>query len=112
MRLYFKLGKRLGATLRKLDYPTKNSLLAWCREFEQKQDLKKGYQREKWLYDAEDKRRAVEHYVTHGHCLAYTIQFLGGQLDRGAPDYRSPPSWIYVVFGRDFAIPAPGFKFS
>lgn len=77
VRLYFKLGKRLGATLRKLGYPTKNSLLAWCREFEQEQDLKQGYQREKWLYDTEDKRRAVEHYIAHGHCLAYTIRTLG-----------------------------------
>lgn len=77
VRLYFKLGKRLRLTLRKLGYPTKNSLLAWVREFERKQDLQQGYQRQKWKYNDEDKHRAVEHYVAHGHCLAYTRRTLG-----------------------------------
>ncbi|PRX19140.1 hypothetical protein B0G75_1393 [Paraburkholderia sp. BL18I3N2] len=32
VRLYLKLGKRIGATIRQLGYPTKNSLKAWHRE--------------------------------------------------------------------------------
>lgn len=42
VQLYLKLGKRMSAALRKLGYPAKNSLRAWIREFEHKQDLKHG----------------------------------------------------------------------
>lgn len=77
VQLYIKLGRRMAATLRQLGYPTKNSLAGWCAEFEQKQDLRKGYERKKWLYDDEEKHRAVTHYLEHGHCLAYTIRTLG-----------------------------------
>lgn len=34
VKLYIKLGGRLGATLRKLGYPTKNTLISWYREYE------------------------------------------------------------------------------
>jgi hypothetical protein len=34
VRLYIKLGKRIAATIRRLGYPTKNSLKAWHREFD------------------------------------------------------------------------------
>lgn len=34
VELYIRLGKRPGATLRQLGYPTKNSLLSWYREYE------------------------------------------------------------------------------
>ncbi len=39
VKLYIKLGKRTGATIRQLCYPTKNALNSWHREFEQRQDL-------------------------------------------------------------------------
>lgn len=39
VRLYIKLGKRLGATIRQLGYPTKNSLIGWYREYEHGRDL-------------------------------------------------------------------------
>ena len=29
VRLYLKLGKRLGVTIRQLGYPTKNTLIGW-----------------------------------------------------------------------------------
>lgn len=77
VQLYIQLGRRTAATLRQLGYPTKNSLATWCAEFEQKQDLRKSYQRKKWLYDDEQKRRAVDHYVEQGYCLAHTIRCLG-----------------------------------
>ena len=34
VKLYIKFGKRLKATIRQLGYPTKNSLIGWCREYE------------------------------------------------------------------------------
>ena len=39
VELYIKLGKRLGATIRELGYPTKNALKGWFREYERQQDL-------------------------------------------------------------------------
>ena len=39
VKLYIKLGKRVGATLRQLGYPTKDALKSWHREFEPHQDL-------------------------------------------------------------------------
>ena len=45
VRLYIKLGKRVGLTIRQLGYPTKNALKSWHREFEQRLDLPTGYVR-------------------------------------------------------------------
>lgn len=45
VKLYIKLGKSLGATIRQLGYPTKNSLIGWYREYEQGCDLQVGYTR-------------------------------------------------------------------
>ncbi len=42
VKLYIKLGKRLGATIHQLGYPTKNSLIGWYREYEQGHDLQVG----------------------------------------------------------------------
>ena len=43
VKLYIKLGKRTGATIRQLGYPTKNALKSWHREYEQGRDLPVGY---------------------------------------------------------------------
>lgn len=68
----------MNATLRHLGgYPTKSSLKAWCTECADKQDLRTGYQREKWQYNEEQKRRAVGHYVEQDHCLIHTVRCLG-----------------------------------
>jgi putative transposase len=77
VELYFKLGNRSAATRRKLGYPTKNSLASWCREFEQLGDLKISYSRSKPKYTDEQKRVAVEHYVSHGSCFSTTLRALG-----------------------------------
>jgi transposase-like protein len=42
VRLYIKLGRRTGATIRQLGYPTKNALKSWHREYEQGGDLRVG----------------------------------------------------------------------
>lgn len=39
VRLYIKLGRRAGLTIRQLGYPTKNALKAWHRVYEERQDL-------------------------------------------------------------------------
>ena len=45
VRLYIRPGLRVGATIRQLGYPTKNSLKSWHREYEQRHDLAAGYAR-------------------------------------------------------------------
>jgi transposase-like protein len=39
VKLFIKRGKRTGATLRQLGYPTKNALKSWHREYEQSHDF-------------------------------------------------------------------------
>jgi transposase InsO family protein/transposase-like protein len=76
VRLYVKLGKRVGLTIRQLGYPTKNALKHWHREYEQRLDLLAGYVRRP-KYSQAQKELAVEHYLKHGCCLAATIKALG-----------------------------------
>ena len=76
VRLYIKLGKRIGLTIRQLGYPTKNALKTWYREYEQRHDLPAVYTRPPKFSQAQ-KERAVEHYLEHGQCIAETIKSLG-----------------------------------
>lgn len=74
VRLYLKLGKRIGATIRQLGYPTKNSLKSWHREYERCHDLPAGYVRSRPRYSAEQKKAAVDHYLSHDRCAAATLR--------------------------------------
>ena len=56
VKLYIKLGKRTGATIQQLGYPTKNALKSWYREFEQCCDLPVSYVRSKPKYSDEQKK--------------------------------------------------------
>lgn len=76
VRLYIKLGKRAGLTIRQLGYPTKNSLKSWHKELVQRADLTAGYVRRPKFTDAQ-KKVAVDHYFEHGRCLALTVKALG-----------------------------------
>jgi len=76
VQLYIKLDKRIGLTIRQLGYPTKNALLSWHREYEQRLDLPAGYVREP-RYSQAHKELAVRHYREHGRCIAATIRELG-----------------------------------
>ena len=77
VRLYLKLGKRIRATIRQLGYPTKNSLISWHQQYERLLDLQAGYSRQRPKYSDEQKAVAVEHYRSHGCCIAFTIRALG-----------------------------------
>ncbi len=77
VKLYIKLGKRTGAPLRQLGYPTKNTLKSWHREFEQGRDLPLGYALSRSKYSNEQKKVAVEHYLSHDRFLAGTRKALG-----------------------------------
>jgi putative transposase len=79
VKLYIKLGLRVGATLRQLWYPTKNALKSWYREFEDHQDLSAGKVRSWQKYSDEQKRISVEHFLNHDRCIIGAfISFKGG----------------------------------
>lgn len=96
VQLYIKLGKGISATLRQLGYPTKNSLKDWYREYERRHDLPTCYVRTKPRYSPEQKKVAVEHYLSHGRSLAGTRRALGypcratlsAWIDGYSPDAR------------------------
>jgi len=77
VKLYIKLGGRLGATIRRLGYPTKNSLISWYREYERERDLQVGYSRTSGKYSAEQKQLAVQHFLDHDQCIATTLRAFG-----------------------------------
>lgn len=77
VELYLKYGRRIKATIRELGYPTKNSLKAWCEEFEERRDVQEGYVRSKPKYSEAQRNAAIEHYVNHGRCFAFTLKVLG-----------------------------------
>ncbi|VTU45890.1 putative transposase OrfB (plasmid) [Variovorax sp. SRS16] len=77
VKLFIKLGKRTAATIRQLGYPTKKSLRSWHLEYERRRDLPAGYVRSRPKYAHEQRRLAVDHYLTHGCCIAATVKALG-----------------------------------
>ena len=77
VKLYIKLGKRIGPTIRQLGYPTKNALKSWYREYEHSRDLQVCYVRSRQKYSDEQKQAAVQHYQDHDRCIASTIKELG-----------------------------------
>jgi putative transposase len=77
VKLYIRLGKRTGPTIRQLGYPTKNSLKVWYREYEQERDLQVSYVRSTQKYSAEQKQVAVQHFLDHDRCIASTMKVLG-----------------------------------
>ena len=62
VKLYIKLGKRTGATLRQLGYPTKNALNSWHRDYAKSRDLQVGCMRSLQKYSDEQKQTAVQHF--------------------------------------------------
>lgn len=76
VRLYIKLGKRVGLTIRQLGYPTKNALKGWYREYEQRKDLRAVCVRRS-KYTKAQREAAVNHYLENGRSITATIQTLG-----------------------------------
>ena len=93
VELYIELGKRVGATIRQLGYPTKNALKAWYRSYQDQRDLPRGYVRSKPKHSQEQKEVAVRHYLDHGRCIAFTMRTLG------YPARQSLAAWIGELQG-------------
>lgn len=91
VKLYIKLGKRTGATIRQLGYPTKNALKSWYREYQQSRDLPADYVLSRPKYSDEQKEVAVQHYLNHDRCLAGTLKALG------YPCRDTLLAWVYQL---------------
>ena len=70
VELYVKYGKRAAATIRELGYPSRAQLKAWYKEWEENGGNLPEHSMER--YGAAQKRAAVEHYLSHGRCNAFT----------------------------------------
>jgi putative transposase len=88
VQLYIKLGKRVRATIRQLGYPTKNALRSWYREHKRRGDLAKRSHRTP-KYSKVQQQVAVDHFLHHGRCIAFTRKALG------YPCRCVLRSWIY-----------------
>jgi hypothetical protein len=77
VRLYLKLGKRIGATVRQPGYPTKNSLKSSHREYGRCHDSPAGYVRSRARYLIEQKKAAIDHYLSHDRRAAATLGAFG-----------------------------------
>ena len=83
VELFIKLGMRVRPTIRQLGYPSKNSLRGWYREYQQRQDLAKGYAGRAPKFSQVQKAAALEHYLAHDRCIAATMR------SEVAPENRS-----------------------
>ena len=92
VELFIKLGMRVRPTIRQLGYPTKNSLKGWYREYQQRQDLPKGYAGREPKFSQPQKAAALEHYLTHDRCIAGTMRALG------YPGRGTLTNWIREAF--------------
>lgn len=72
-----KTWRRLGASLRKLGYPIKNSLVSGNWEFEREQDLRVCYSLNPGKYSAEQNQRVVQCYLDEDRCIVSTLRALG-----------------------------------
>jgi putative transposase len=75
VRLYVKYGLKATATIRELGYPSRTMLVRWYREW--LGGGRRFVERPRGLYTPDQKRTAVDHYLTHGRCNALTRHELG-----------------------------------
>lgn len=77
VRLYRENGYHAAAVIRTLGYPKdRRTLAAWNQEFEESNDLHQVSTR-RAKYTDEQRRTAVEYWLTHGKCVSDTIEHLG-----------------------------------
>ena len=75
VELYIKYGFKATATIRELGYPSRAQLVGWYREWQDNGGALRGRNLER--YSEGQRRAAVNHYLEHGRCNAYTRRELG-----------------------------------
>ena len=75
VKLYIKYGRSPATTARELGYPSKKNLRRWYAIYIRTGGLpERGAPKTK--YSEPQKQAAVQHYLTHGRCLARTRRTL------------------------------------
>ena len=80
VELYYRYGKKASMVIRELGYPSIKQLDRWVRIYEETGDLPKGL-KSRQRYSQAQKIAAVEHYLTHDGCLAFTRRAIGYPSD-------------------------------
>jgi len=84
--LYVRYGCKSAVVIRELGYPSRMALRMWYREFLAGGGLAERVRKQR--YDDGQRQAAVDHYLGHGCCLAYTVRVLG------YPTTQALRSWI------------------
>ena len=79
IELWVKYDKNLAEVVRELGYPSIKMLSIWCKAYLHEKETGSSTMRRQRTgrYSAEQKKRAVEYYFSHGRCLARTIRAVG-----------------------------------
>lgn len=75
VELYIKYGRRCSPVIHELGYPCEVQLRAWYREYVESGGGLHEVYRER--YTREQRQAAVDHYLGHGRCNAFTRRELG-----------------------------------
>ena len=76
VRLYIQYDCGAAATVRELGYPSVKMLRSWHREYVVSGDLPRGYSGNS-IYSDEQKQKAIDYFLKHGHRLSKTAAALG-----------------------------------
>lgn len=75
IKLYVKYGLKTAPVIHELGYPTRGMLRIWYKKYLETNSCERKSRRLK--YSENDRKIAVEHYLSHGRNAAYTRKVLG-----------------------------------
>ena len=76
IELYFKFGRKITSVIRELGYPSERNLRRWVQAWEARGGDISCFPRKECYSDAQ-KQTSIDHYLTHGCCLAFIRRALG-----------------------------------
>lgn len=76
IRLYIKYGLKAAPTIRELGYPSRKMLKRWYVDYKKNNKVFINTKR-KSRYSKDQRKKAVNFYLTHGKNIAYTVKKLG-----------------------------------
>ena len=91
VELYYRYGKKASVVVRELGYPSIKQLGRWVRIYEETGNLPREL-KSRQRYSHAQKIAAVEHYLTHGGCLAFT------RRAKGYPSNELLKRWIEELY--------------
>ena len=76
LKLYIKYGLKAAPVIHELGYPDRKSLPIWYKQY-LKTSSYYNHKLRRSKYSEEDRKKAIEFYLTHGRNIAFTIRELG-----------------------------------